>query len=228
MALLFDETPDEVLFIGLGGGTGPKQFLHDYPEVRVRVAEVDPHVVRVAREYFAMPPDGPRLRVGVMDGRQALRRARDQVDAIVVDAYNAGRYGSSIPFHLTTREFFELTRERLTDDGMVVYNVIESLTDAWSADFLRALVKTMDEVFPETYLFSSDSSRNTIVIAVKTARELTRTDLEVRAKGLVARQVVTNEGFLEDVGHLYDEEIDLEEVMVLTDDYAPVDRLLGR
>ena len=42
---------------------------------------------------------------------------------IVIDAF----YADSIPFHLATREFLELVRERLAPGGVVVVNVIGAL-----------------------------------------------------------------------------------------------------
>jgi len=48
-------------------------------------------------------------------------------DLIILDAYVQGRYGSAIPQHLATKEFFELAREHLTTNGVVAYNVIGTL-----------------------------------------------------------------------------------------------------
>ena len=50
--LLFNEAPGRVLFIGLGGGSGPKEFRVAYPDVAVEAVEIDGKVIDVAREYF--------------------------------------------------------------------------------------------------------------------------------------------------------------------------------
>lgn len=73
--------------------------------VVVDVAEVDPVVIRVALEYFGLEA-GPRLRLHHADGRAFVRLAETRYDLIVLDAYSTNRYGSTIPAHLTTREFF--------------------------------------------------------------------------------------------------------------------------
>lgn len=226
-AWIFCDPVERVLFIGLGGGTGPKEFLADYPDVQVDVAEVDPAVVRVAHEYFGLPPDGPRLRVETIDGRVALRRRETPVDAIVVDAYTSGKYGSMIPFHLTTVEFFEQARATLTEDGVLLYNVVQQM-EGFRNRFLRALVKTLRSVFAEVYLFETHESGNTVVVAVRDAHKLDVEAISLRAATLVAQGVVTERDFEKEAAQIYDGEIATDDVPLLTDDYAPVEELLGR
>ncbi len=76
-----------------------------------------------------------------------LRRTRVPRDLIILDAYVQGRYGSSIPQHLVTKEFFELVRDHLTTNGVVAYNVIGSLEGS-RADVVGALYQTLKSVFP--------------------------------------------------------------------------------
>ena len=46
-----------------------------------------------------------------------------EVDSILEDAF----FADSVPFHLTTREFYVMSREKLTDDGVFVANFIGHL-----------------------------------------------------------------------------------------------------
>ncbi len=163
--MIFNPIAEEVLFVGLGGGTGPKAFLQFYPEVRIDVAEIDPLVVRVAHDYFHVPED-PRLRITVADGRVFIRRTRKQYDAIMMDAYGTSPYGLSLPYHLTTVEFFKIARERLKDGGCLVYNTVE--TDRHTKrDRVQDLMATLGKVFEFTYAFKARSSLNTVLVAVK-------------------------------------------------------------
>ena len=86
-------------------------------------------------------PAGPyRGRAVIQDGRQYLTAHPEKIDFIVVDAYNS----DTIPFHLITREFFELIRDRLTDDGILAINYIGPPGD----DFVTAsLFRTLGAVF---------------------------------------------------------------------------------
>ena len=102
-ALYVKPAPRSVLIIGLGGGTIPRALVETLPEVQIDVVEIDPAVVRVARQYFDFS-EGERMRVHVLDGRvyvkQALREAR-RYDLVMLDAFDH----EYIPEHLLTREF---------------------------------------------------------------------------------------------------------------------------
>ena len=115
LPLAYRPSTRRILYIGLGGGSAPKRTWRDFPATRIDVVELDPEVVDVAYEYFAVPRD-PRLRVEVEDGRRFLAANDGPWDAIVIDAF----YSDSIPFHLATREFLELARSRLAPGGVVV------------------------------------------------------------------------------------------------------------
>ena len=78
----------------------------DFPDLQLQAVELDPEVVDVARQWFALPEDR-RLAVEVEDGRRYLQRNDRRWDVIVLDAY----YSDSLPFHLTTQEFLELVGE---------------------------------------------------------------------------------------------------------------------
>ncbi len=156
-------TIDEALFVGLGGGTGPKAFLKDYPNLKMDVVEIDPVVVRIARDFFFLP-DSPRLSISVADGRQFLRRSTKQYGAVIMDAYASGPYGAHIPFHLATKEFFLLARDRLAVGGSLVYNVI-GVAGGLNDSLLRDMLTTLREVFEQVFVYQAASSLNTVFVA---------------------------------------------------------------
>ena len=161
--MLFDPTIKRVLFMGLGGGTGPKSFLATYPEVRIEVVEIDPMVVKVARKYFHVPNDR-RLRIATADARAYIRRARGTYGAIMLDAYASGPRGGYIPYHLATQEFFQIVYDRLVNGGCLVYNVITTPNFGSAVIDIRA---TLFTVFPVVYAFRAGSSQNTVLVAMK-------------------------------------------------------------
>ncbi len=84
--LLFHPEPREALMIGLGGGSLAKFFLKKFKQTSIRVVELDPRVLAAAREHFALPPDGARLRVEVGDGAEAIARFRaERFDVVFTD-----------------------------------------------------------------------------------------------------------------------------------------------
>ncbi len=112
-AWLWNTNLARVAMLGLGGGTTQRSFLHYYPRLRVDTVEIDPAVVGIASNYFRVTASD-RHRIFVEDGRTYLRRTPERYDLILLDAYVKHRYGSSMPPHLATREFFEIARDRLT------------------------------------------------------------------------------------------------------------------
>jgi len=222
LAFLFTPDVERVLFIGGGGFSGPKQFLDYYPDVYVDVVEVDPEVVRVAKEYFYVVED-PRLGVFVDDGRTFLSDA-GEYDVIVLDAYSK----AYVPFHLMTLEFFEALDEHLSPEGVIVSNLISSLVGDTS-DLLRAEYRTVDEVLPQVYLFRTKSEflstvQNIVLVATKTPVRLSKSELVERAETFPVRGTT----LAEYVDNLFESEgVYADEALVLTDDYAPATALLN-
>ena len=162
---VFNPTIRKSLFIGLGGGTGPKSFLATYPKMQIDVVEIDPVVINVAKEYFALPDD-KRLRVHEMDGRVFLQRARGRYDVIIMDAYSSGPYGAYLPYHMATVEFFEIVRQKLNNGGFLVYNAIGTF-GGMNDNVVRPLLATLRASFEAVYVFKAKSSVNTVFVAMK-------------------------------------------------------------
>src|SRR5580765_2338850 len=126
MPLLWNSTITNVLMIGLGGASTQRAYQHYYTNITVETVEIDPKVVQVAKEYFKFT-ESARQQVHTSDGRVFLRRSQGKYGAIILDAYVQHRYGSSIPYHLATKEFFDLASNHLTTNGVLAYNVIGTL-----------------------------------------------------------------------------------------------------
>ena len=218
--LLVDD-PDEidrVLFVGGGGFTGPRRFLAEY-DATVDVVEIDPAVVRVAREQFRVGP-APRLTVHVGDGRRFLRETDRRYDLIVLDAYRK----DEVPFHLTTVEFMQLVRDRLAPDGTVVANLI-SAPRGPASRFFRAEYRTVDRVFPQTYVFPTRGGRavqNIELVATRRDERLSRAELATRARARERAIGIDLSGAVAN----HRASVRTDDVPVLRDDRAPVDTLL--
>jgi spermidine synthase len=219
LAMAFHDNPQRVLFIGLGGGSTPRRFHRDYPTLQIDVAELDPEVVSVAKRYF-MFQENERMQVQVVDGRIFLQKTPHRYDVIVLDAY----YADAIPFHLSTREFFQELKAKLTPTGILVSNIIGTVRGADSKLF-RSMLKTLQTEFPQTYVFPVDEVSNIIVIATQEKERLGKQEVIRRSRRLEDERKVQFP--LERFAHTYVlDPIPLHDVPVLTDDYAPVDGLL--
>jgi spermidine synthase len=213
----------KVLLMGLGGGSIPRMLLRQYPEVTVHTVEIDPWVVRVARDYFWVT-ESEKHRIIVQDARQFLRQTKERYDFVIVDAYHADYYGSYIPYHLATKEFFALIRERLEPGGVVMYNVIGTIT-GWQNQVVRALYKTMGTEFPAVYVIPMPSIQNVEVFGVRDGERLSVPALVQGARERLRKGDLKDASVLTRLAQIVQQPILTNDVPLLTDDYAPVETL---
>lgn len=217
--MILNPSAKRVLFIGLGGGSAPKQYLDAYPDVVIDAVDIDPLVLEVAKTYFFVK-EGPGLRLHVEDGRAFVKRSTETYDIIAIDAYTTNRYGATIPAHLATREFFRECAERLTENGMIVYNVAAPPAE----EITRAISKTLFRVFPYQLAFSSG---NTVFVASTGDIRMSGAELSQRASSLRSEGRIRLDGLEERVAQ-GSSPVNVTGVPILTDDYAPVDQLMRR
>jgi spermidine synthase len=226
-AFIFDPSAQDVLIFGLGGGSAQKLLHYHRPDLSIRTVELDPAVVDVAQEYFYYDPVA--LPVTVSDARSYLRRTEQKYDLIIQDTYSSNNYGTFIPFHLATLEYFTMVRDHLSDDGVFAINVIGTVYGGEPNRVITSVYRTMMEVFPQLYLFAADDVQNVVIVATKDEERLSRTQLTPIARDLVT----ANPGgfpsdFVQATGRQFYDTAParLSEAIVLTDDYAPTDNLL--
>lgn len=226
LSLAYNADAKRILFIGLGGGSAPKRFWRDYPDLELQAVELDPDVVDAAYKYFELPRS-TRLEVASEDGRRWLQRHEERWDAIVIDAF----YADSIPFHLATAEFMQLVRERLNSGGVVVTNMIGAISGE-SSRLTRSLVRTYRSAFPTVVIHPvnfpgdrrADVIRNLVIIGTESAAPseefLAERWAEIRREHPQAPELTRQ------IRDRWDRDIRTADVPLLTDDYAPTDALL--
>ncbi|TMO76895.1 spermidine synthase [Pseudoalteromonas sp. S3776] len=177
-SLLVTENPKNVLIIGLGGGTLSNVIHELYPAAKIHNVEIDPAVLKVARDYFNFIETG-NVTSSVQDGRIFIKRAaikKQKYDWIILDAFN----GDYIPEHLLTKEFFEEVKSVLAEGGVIAANTFSSskLYEHESA--------TYHSVFGDFINVSRPNRSNRIILAgVKTMP--TQAQLNKRIKALAPR-----------------------------------------
>ena len=139
-----------ICMIGLGGGVFPREISSVAPDVSIESVEIDPAVRDIAKEFF-LYAEGPRVRTTIEDGRVFLSRPGPLYDLVVLDAFNS----TGVPFHLTTREFFEAVRRRTAPDGVFVGNYIGSLMGR-EGKLFWASYATIRRQFGQVYVSSPE------------------------------------------------------------------------
>lgn len=152
--------PRTALLIGLGPGVIARSLAAR--GVDVRSVELDPVVVRAARERFGFAGE-----VVVGDGRRVLARDPERYDAVLVDAFLSG----SPPWQLYTAEAFAAYRDHLAPGGVVVLNLIGSDRDPEQKPAIDAVLATARSVFataeawPDPGQDAAFPTRNVYVVA---------------------------------------------------------------
>ena len=147
---------DNLAVIGLAAGTIPKQYTRVFGPIPIDGIELDPAIVGAGRDYFAL--DEPNINVIVGDGRYQLNQLNGRYDVITIDAYKV----PYIPWHLTTREFFDEVSAHLTADGVAAINVGRAPGDR---RLVNAISATLLTVFPTVHTIDVPGSLNSILVA---------------------------------------------------------------
>ena len=161
-APFFNEAPIELVdvdrlgLVGLAAGTIAKQYTHFFGGIPIDGWEIDPEIIAVGREYFAMTEQN--INAIAADGRYGLQHSQHQYSVIGVDAYRL----PYIPWHLTTKEFFQEIFNHLTNDGVLAINVGRTFNDRRLID---AMSGTLESVFPSVHLVDVPNTFNSILYA---------------------------------------------------------------
>lgn len=210
IALAYPKGLDDILMIGMGGGS-TSWYMHEaLPKTQVIAVELDEEIIRLAEKYYKLK-ETPRFKIKALDGRVHILRDKTKHDIIFIDAYR----GPFVPFHLMTKEFFALAKKRLKPGGVIAQNIEPS-----TMLFDRVIV-TMLKVFDHVDLYGADGNmvaigydgkKRTKEDVMKAARERQQQhDFRYSLPGLIE-----NRSMLTD----YDKS-----QPPLTDDFAPVNML---
>ena len=114
------------LVIGLAGlGTG-SLACYARPGDEVRVYEIDPVVVDLARAHFAALRDcAPQATIAIGDARLLLERERISLDFLAFDVFSS----DAIPVHLLTLEAFESYLRVLAPEGVIAVHISNRYLD---------------------------------------------------------------------------------------------------
>ncbi len=211
----FGDRPIAAFFLGGGAYTLPRAWAAAGRPAEITVAEIDPAVTRLAERDFWV--DTKDMRIMHEDGRMALNRLRgERFDVVIGDAFT----DIAVPQHLITQEFLALVKRRLAPGGIYLMNLVDR---ADRRDALAAMVATMRTVFPavQVWVETEDiaaGGRTTFVLA---GAETLDNDEGLSETGPLKRM------FLRMTVSELDRLIAAKNPPTLTDDYAPIDRLIA-
>jgi len=207
-------TQGNYFFAGGGSYTHPRALRSQAPDANIIIAEIDPMVTRSAKERMFFSPD--EFTILHSDARIALQQFEHQrFDAVIGDVF----HDIALPYHLTTREYTAMIKQRLTADGIYVLNVVDAYPDPL---LVKSIYKTLRSEFRHVHIWLNElPSQATRMTYVLSATHRDFPDNITAQHGFERRwHKMTNKLILSDTP--------LAELPLLTDDYVPVDRLVSR
>lgn len=205
-------------FVGGGAYTLPRAWQQRYPEGAFTIAELDPKVTEIAqRDLWFTPASGTVIQHG--DARQILANLPEdqRFDAIFGDAF----HDISIPQHLVTDEFNALVAARLKPGGAYVMNVVDAQRQP---RFLISLATTLRERFEYVELWLDPETIQQV--ETRTTWIVLASDVASPSNRLIAQSGFGREWLQVPLVAMVDT-VGQDQLVFLTDDYAPVDRLLS-
>lgn len=206
------------LFIGSGAYTLPKHVKDYYPNATVNVVELDPELEQVAKDYFELNKYDIQTTIG--DARITLEKDKKTYDLIVGDAYNSF---VSVPWYLLTKEWNEKVKSRLTPGGIYTIYFIGYLSGENNA-FTKSAIVTFKKTFPNFYIFSFSPSEtglgNIALVGINGSQPLNELELLEKLAG-------GRNSFLADRLVPARDWPDNDQSLVLTDNFAPVEKLMA-
>lgn len=141
----------DILILGMGTGTYALQCRKYFGSTSIEGVEIDEKITRLSRKYFHLPDD---INVTTYDGRAFLNASDKKYDVIMVDAYQ----DITIPFQMSSVEFFTLVKEHLSENGVMVVNM--NMHENNEGNINQYLSDTISSVFSEVYTIDVKNSTN--------------------------------------------------------------------
>ncbi len=220
------DNANSALILGMGTGTYARQLKQYYPKMNITGVEIDQKITDLAGEYFDEPADIP---VTTYDGRAWLAASHDKYDVIMVDAYQ----DITIPFQMSSTEFFTMVREHLNPGGVMVVNM--NMISDGQGSINEALSDTIASVFGNGNMLTADvpNTTNRELFAKKPGSGSEENSMQQASKALNLRETTYErtgsedlEWYMEEVASRFRKVNEPDSAStILTDDKAPVEVL---
>lgn len=201
------------LIIGGGAFTFPEFLAKRNPASSVDTVEIDSKLPEVSRQYFDF--EQPKnLSIITADGRQFLNTNKVNYDMIFIDAFNA----LVPPFQLMTVEAANRMQASLKPDGIVAANII-SASSGYRSELIRYAYNTFKTSYTHVSVYRVDqrypaySRQNMLLLASNRPIDEDRLTQATANDRLLRSMTSGKLALFNDPSR------------ILTDDYAPIERL---
>ncbi len=221
--LNFHKTNEKLLVLVIGGGgyVFPRYMETVWPRSIIEVVEIDPMMKEAAIKAMGFN-NNTDINIITMDARNYIQQMEDKLnrgdminkyDYVLGDAFN----NLAVPYHLLTYEFNEKIKKILKDNGVYMLNMIDNYENG---RLLGAVANTLKKSFPYLYVVTNDKRKNKALRGYTLIGSNRKLDCQQLFKKLLPMPWILSDSDLQGP-------IERANMIVLTDNYAPVDNLLA-
>lgn len=147
-AMITHPGPEAVFIAGGGEGATLREVLRHNTVKRAVMVDIDEEVIALSKKYLPEHSRGAfedrRTELYHVDARDFLAKSNDNFDLIIIDLPDPIEEGPA--YLLYTREFYQIVRNRLTDNGLIAVQAgSASLNELLN---FTAVNNTLQSVFP--------------------------------------------------------------------------------
>ena len=148
---------EKVLLLGLGCGTISRIILNYFPAAKIDGVDNDADIIETGKKHFALGEQN--VNIFINDAEKFLQDSVSKYDLILLDTF----VELDIPQHLSTADFFKLTKSRLSEKGIFSINVAKS-------ELAEKFALFLSKVFKNVYVLTAFNTLNTLIVTAE--REL--------------------------------------------------------
>ena len=156
--LLFQDTPNSLCLLGLGGGGFLRFLHHHFSHLMIDVVELSPDVIEIAERYFCLP-QAKAIHLYQADGVEFMQQTTKHYDVLIVDMFSA----IGLPASMLKQDFYYDCNHRLSEHGCAVINL---LTNS-EAQLIYTIGLIREAFNAQTICIAVKETENVIVFAFK-------------------------------------------------------------
>jgi len=110
---------NNVLILGLGGGTVVKLIRKKYPDAKISGIDIDPVMIELGKKYLGLDEMGAKIIIGDASNIPNLPKfPKQKFDLVIVDLYN----GDMFPKQFETENYMQFVKNNLSRSGIAIFN----------------------------------------------------------------------------------------------------------
>ncbi len=165
--LMFIPPPENILILGVAGGSLIHFFRHYCPQAQITGIDIDGELLHTMQHDFLLPQADALLNYHIDDAQVWIKTDNTHYDLIIVDLFNE----NDMPTWVIEKTFIQNLKQRLTSQGCVTWNTLIE-----SEEEFNHFYQHLRSVFQQrTLCLAAEDYENTIAYSFNT--HLKHTDM---------------------------------------------------